>query len=421
MTVTGYGLTDGYLKEDEVRAVIIQALDTLPVDDRRLLVIVPDATRTFPMNLFFRQIARCLLPRVRALNFVVALGTHAPLSEEAMLQLFGITAEERAGDYGKVGFFNHAWDDPNALVSLGTISEAEASQISRGMVNEPIPVRINRLALEHDHLLVCGPVFPHEVVGFSGGNKYFFPGISGADIINITHWLGARLTCYATIGVKDTLVRKVIDRAATLIPRPRHALCSVVEHDGVAGLFFGLPEEAWSAAADLSAVRHIVWCDHPFKQVISVLPEMYNELWVGGKGMYKMEPVVAEGGELIIYAPHLKEISVVHGEWIRKVGYHVLEYFTKQMGKFSDVPRSILAHSSHVRGNGSFENGVEKPRIQVTLATGIPEEVCRQINLGYRDPASLDLKALSGREDEGILVVPRAGEYLHRLKSERGK
>jgi len=159
-------------------------------------------------------------------------------------------------------------------------------------------VRLNRLILDYDHLLICGPVFPHEVVGFSGGNKYFFPGIAGVDIIDFTHWLGALITSYDIIGTKNTPVRRVIDRAASFIPRPRHALCSVVTHEGVEGVFGGTPEEAWQAAANVSARVHVRYVDRPYRQVLSIMPEMYNEIWVGAKGMYKMEPVVADGGEL---------------------------------------------------------------------------------------------------------------------------
>jgi nickel-dependent lactate racemase len=143
---------------------------------------------------------------------------------------------------------------------------------------------------------------------------------------------------------------------------------------------------------------------------------MYDEIWVAGKCMYKLEPVVADGGELIIYAPHIHEISLTHGESIRSVGYHCRDYFLKQWDKFKHLPWTTMAHSTHVRGIGTYENGVEKCRIQVTLATSIPEEVCREINLGYRDPATIDPADYANREDEGVLLVPKAGEMLFHLK-----
>ncbi|MPM63683.1 hypothetical protein SDC9_110564 [bioreactor metagenome] len=256
------------------------------------------------------------------------------------------------------------------------------------------------------------------MVGFSGGNKYFFPGIAGPDIIDLSHWLGALITSYEIIGTKDTPVRALINLAASFIPRPRSAICVVDTQEGVAGVFCGTPEEAWSQAADLSAQVHIRWVDKPFQTVLSVMPLMYNEIWVGAKGMYKMEPVVADGGEVIIYAPHIHEFSVVHGKYIKQIGYHVRDYFVKQPGKFAGIPGGVLAHSTHLRGKGTYDpvNGIESPRIRVTLATGIPEAECKAVNLGYRDPAGIDVDEWISRQDENLLVVPRAGEFLYRLK-----
>lgn len=403
------------LTERQIETIVADGLNSLALNDKRVLVIIPDATRTMPLPLFFRLIAQQLLPRVKALDFLVALGTHPPLSDEALLHLVGLTAEEKAARYPNIRLLNHAWKDPNALTTIGTIPASEIEQISHGLLSQAVPVRLNKLILDYDELLICGPVFPHEVVGFSGGNKYFFPGIAGADIIDFTHWLGALITSYTIIGTADTPVRRVIDRAASFIPVSRHALCSVVTHEGVEGLFFGTPEEAWQQAARLSAQVHVRYVERPYRQVLSVMPKMYDEIWVGAKGMYKMEPVVADGGELIIYAPHIKEISVVHGAVIRQIGYHVRDYFVKQWDKFKDLPWGVLAHSTHLRGIGTYENGVERPRITVTLATGIAREECEQVNLRYRDPASIDPDEWAARNDPDVLVVPRAGEYLYRL------
>ena len=403
------------LTDQQIETIVAEGLNGLTLNDKRVLVIIPDATRTMPLPLFFRLIARHLQPRVQALDCLVALGTHPAMSDEALLRLVGLTAEEKAAHYPTVRLFNHAWKDPNALTTIGTIPAGEIEQLSNGLLAHDVPVRLNKLILDYDELLICGPVFPHEVVGFSGGNKYFFPGIAGADIIDFTHWLGALITSYAIIGTADTPVRRVIDRAASFIPRARHALCSVVTHEGVAGLFVGTPEEAWRQAADLSAQVHVRYVERPYRQVLSVMPQMYDEIWVGAKGMYKLEPVVADGGELIIYAPHIKEISVVHGAVIKQIGYHVRDYFVKQWEKFKDLPWGVLAHSTHLRGVGTYDAGVERPRIQVTLATGIPREECEQVNLGYRDPATIDPDEWAARHDPDLLVVPRAGEYLYRL------
>jgi lactate racemase len=280
-------------------------------------------------------------------------------------------------------------------------------------------VRLNRLVLEYDALLVCGPVFPHEVVGFSGGNKYFFPGIAGPEVINLTHWLGALISSFEVIGSGYTPVRAVIDRATSLIDRPKRCLAAVVADSGLAGLYFGEPTEAWQAAAALSARRHVVWVDKPFRRVLSVMPTMYEDLWTAAKGMYKVEPAVADGGEVVIYAPHLTEVSFTHGPAIEAIGYHCRDYFLRQWERFKDVPGGVLAHSTHLKGLGRYDapTGVETSRVQVTLATGISEERCRRLNLGYLDPALVDMEAWKRREHEGVLVVPRAGELLFRVRA----
>ncbi len=405
------------LNNAQIEEIIANGVDSLALNGKRVLVIVPDSTRTMPVGLFFRLLVKHLRPNAKEIAFLIALGTHPPMREDAILRMFGLTREERTNEYGDVAILNHAWQDANALVTLGEIPAEDIAQLSRGLLHQAAPVRLNKMVVEYDEVIICGPVFPHEVVGFSGGNKYFFPGIAGQDIIDLTHWLGALITSYEIIGTKNTPVRAVIDRAASLIPSSRHAFCALVTNEGVADLYFGTPEDAWSRAAERSAELHIQWKEKPYDRVLAALPEMYDELWVGAKGMYKTEPIIADGGEVIIYAPHLREISVVHGTLIRQIGYHVRDYFVKQWDAYKQIPWGVLAHSTHVRGVGSFEKGREEPRIRVTLATQIPPEECRAVNLGYCDPASIDIQEWENSKDERTLYVPHAGEYLYRLKN----
>jgi lactate racemase len=414
--VLGRGSTDRYLTDEETGMIVSQALGTLHLEGKRVLLLIPDATRSMPMPLMFHLFEEILGRRVRSLDYLVALGTHPPLSDAQLSKLVG--REVVNGRAGSSRLFNHEWLDPANFTLIGTLPAGEIGRISGGRLSQDVPVRLNKLIFDYDQLIICGPVFPHEVVGFSGGNKYFFPGIAGAEIINFTHWLGALLTNYEIIGTAHTPVRAVIDRAAALIDRPRACFSLVVTHAGLAGIFFGSPEEAWQAAADLSAQTHIIYVDKPFRRVLSVMPQMYDDLWTAGKGMYKVEPVVADGGEVVIYAPHVSEVSYTHGRLIDEVGYHCRDYFLAQPERFAHYPGGVLAHSTHVKGQGRYDatTGMEVPRVTVTLATGISEERCRRINLGYRDPASIDVAAWSGRNKEGVMIVPRAGEMLYRLK-----
>lgn len=415
--VIGFGSESATISEGQIRDICTEAFANKPLDGKKVLVIIPDHTRTAPIDVMFRVLYELLAPKLELLDFLVALGTHPPMSDEAINHRVGITDEERTSEYHKARFFNHHWKDPNQLRNIGTITADEIADVSGGLMRQQVDVTINKMVFDYDLLLIVGPTFPHEVVGFSGGNKYLIPGIAGQEIIDLFHWLGALITNPEIIGIKYTPVRKVVDKAAALLPMERMCIGLVVQGADLAGLYIGTPEEAWEAAADLSEKLHIIYKDKPFKRVLSRAPEMYDDLWTGGKCMYKLEPVVADGGELIIYAPHITEVSVSHGDIIEEIGYHVRDYFAKQMDRFGHIPGGVMAHSTHVKGIGTYEDGVEKPRVQVTLATGIPEEVCRQINLGYGDPAGINISEWRNREDEGILVVDNAGQALYRLKT----
>ena len=418
--VIGQGYVNRFLTEAETRNLMARGLEQVDLAGKRVLIIIPDATRSGPMDMFFRLFHELLDDQVAALDYLIALGTHQPMSDADIHRHLGVTAEEMAGKYKNVRVFNHHWTDPDTFTTLGIIPASEIEVISGGLFSQDVPVRLNKLIFDYGQIIVSGPVFPHEVAGFSGGNKYFFPGISGSEVIDFTHWLGAVITSYEIIGAKYTPVRAVIDRASSFIELPKLCFCSVVLGDDLAGLYIGQPEQAWSEAADLSAQIHIQWVDKRYSQVLSVMPELYDDIWTAAKGMYKMEPVIADGGEVIIYAPHISEISYTHGRVLDEVGYHVRDYFVKQWDVFKDKPWGVLAHSTHLRGIGSYENGVEKPRIQVTLATQIPPERCALVGLGYRDPTSINPSDWADREDEGILLVPHAGEMLYRLRPEVG-
>ncbi|TMD74520.1 MAG: DUF2088 domain-containing protein, partial [Chloroflexi bacterium] len=403
--VVGKGSTTATLTTEDVQDLLARADEQLLVGagldpaGKRVLVLIPDGTRTAPIPLLFRLLYEQFGGRVAQLDFLIALGTHPPMLHEAIDhlvgvtvtqrvkdepgytiktasidQLVGTTAVERAERYPNVRIFNHEWHNPQMLQTIGVISHSEAAELTEGLLADDVPVRLNRLILEYDLVLICGPVFPHEVVGFSGGAKYLFPGIAGPDIINFTHWLGALATSLRTIGIKDTAVRRVITQAAGFVKTPLLCLAMVMQGQDLHGLYIGDHIEAWSQAADLSAQLDITYVARPFHKVLSAPAEMYDDLWTGAKAMYKTEPAIADGGEVIIYAPHITEVSYTHGKLIDEIGYHVRDYFVKQWDRFQHVPGSILAHSTHVKGTGTYDaaTGIETPRISVTLATGIP-------------------------------------------------
>lgn len=412
----GKGYLDRTLSESDVLQVCAEAVETWQPDGKRLLFVIPDHSRTCPLDVMFRVLYGLLAKRAKSLDFLVALGTHPLLTPEQIYKRVGITATEHTTRYPKARFFNHEWKNPERLIEVGRFSRADIREITEGRFEMDVSVTCNRMVLDYDLVVIVGPVFPHEVVGFSGGNKYLFPGIAGQEIIDFFHWLGAVITNPVIIGNKWTPVRRVVDRAAAMLKVERRALCMVVKHHDLAGLYAGTPEDAWSAAADLSRDLHTEYHAKPFHTVLSCAPEMYDDIWTGGKCMYKIEPVVADGGKVIVYAPHITEISSVHGAILEQIGYHTRDFFLKQWERYKGYPWGVVAHSTHVKGIGTYENGVERPRVEVILATSIPEATCRKVNLGYMDPRRVKIDEYDGRQAEGVLCVRRAGEVLYRWK-----
>ncbi len=401
-------------------AQIREALSILEsrVVGENVLVLVPDSTRSLPL----RSVMSPLLETLRgasSIEVMVALGTHPPLDQLQMADLVGLGEITSLPPNLKLS--NHDFQDQAKLVQIGVIPKERLAEIAGShwhlTLGGDVVVRINEAAVRADRIIIVGPTFPHEVVGFSGGSKYLFPGISGPEMVDVLHWLGALVGIPATIGIKDTPVRALVDEAARALPTPVELAAFVVEEGAPVALFVGDLARAWSAAADLSAERHIVYLEEPLEQVWSAPSPRYQELWTAGKAVYKLEPVLADDAELIVWAPHLREVSAVHGRHIFEVGYHVLPYLLDNWEGLRHVPRAVLAHLSHVKGAGVYRDGIEQPRFKVSLATGIFEEATRKLNLGWRDPMKMDLD----HPPEGVFVVKDAGETLYRLRTASGQ
>jgi nickel-dependent lactate racemase len=407
-----------HLSDAELAAFVERNLAPLPLDGKDVVLVVPDGTRSMPLPLVMGIVHKALVGRVSKLTAVIALGTHSYMEPHEIERMFGAGPGGLEALYPGLEIVNHEWADPSQIVSVGRLSADQISELSRGAMHQAVEVEINRRIVESDVAIVIGPVFPHEVVGISGGNKYFIPGCATHDIIDLSHWVGALIGVEDIIGVATvTPVRAIINAGSELIPTERLALCLVVESG--TGLLeaaaFGTPEDAWAATASIAAESHIVYTDTPYAKFLAMMPTRYDDIWTAAKGCYKAQPAMADGGEVIIYAPHVTEVCETHPE-IYDIGYHCIEYFTKQPERFAHVPKGVVAHSTHVRGGGTYDpaTGVETNRIRVTLATAISPEVCAQVNLGYLDPAGIDLDAW--KADPEIMVVENAGEVLYRLR-----
>lgn len=411
------GGPESTLSPEEVTAFVAGALAGEDLDGRSVCLVIPDSTRSGPLPLLLSAVHGALTGRVSRLTAVIALGTHQAMTDEQISRHLGLVSGSVDATYPGMTVLNHEWWDPDTFVSLGRISSERVGELSEGRLAMEADVQFNRHVAQHDVALVLGPVFPHEVVGFSGGNKYFFPGVAGPEIINLTHWVGALITSSAIIGTRGTTpVRALIDEAAAMLPSRRLAFC-VVGQSGTSALHaaaFGTPEQAWAVAAGVSAEAHVQYLDAPLRRVVALIPTKYDDIWTAAKGFYKLEPVVADGGEVILYAPHVDQFSVTHTE-IDDIGYHCRDYFVKQWDRFSGVPWGVLAHSTHLRGTGTYDDvDGERCRVAVTLVTGIPREKVLGANLGHMAPEAFDLAAYEA--DPDTMVVTNAGEVLFRLR-----
>ena len=318
------------------------------------------------------------------------------------------------------GIFDHRWDREDELVTIGELSAALIASLTDGLMHESVPVRLNALLTpgKYDTVLVFGATMPHEVAGFAGGAKYFFPGVAGPELTHLTHWLGALATIENVIGRIETPTRRVIEAAAALVSSRIISFTSVSTRNGEGlrthALFAGDLYEAFRRAAKVSSQVHIKHIGKKYKRVVALLDRHYDELWVGGKASYKLGSIIETGGELIIYAPQLKQLSATHGHLIEKYGYAPLEH-VREMVAGSDELRAnlcVAAHLAHV-SYGSVPNaaGQLTPRYRITLATAVSEADCHKVNLGFLDHRRFNVEDY--RAESETLVVEDAGRDLY--------
>lgn len=415
--VIGYGSPQTQLSPDEMRAIVERALRAIPAQ-ARVLVIIPDKTRDDNTDTLFPFVAEILTERgVAAFDALVAQGTHVPMTEEEKrAKIGGPLANNFTGH-----IFDHRWDTASELVTLGELSAAQVSALTDGAYRQPIPVTINKLLAgdTYDTVLVMSATVPHEVAGYAGGAKYFFPGVAGPDVTNATHWVGALSTVEHTIGRVETPVRRVIEAASDLIPLRIITFNSVVTRNDERGLqthalFAGDFRRAFRLAAEVSRTVHIKYTGRKYKRVVALLDEHYDEMWVGGKASYRLGGIIEEGGELIIYAPHLHSISQTHGYLIEKYGYAPLEVVREWLTDSRELRENlcVAAHLTHVAYAGRLnEAGEIVPRYQITLASQVDAETCRRVKVNYLDYRTFDLQAWVN--DPDTLTVERAGRDLY--------
>ena len=417
-SVIGESAAEG-LDSSTLTAIVRQALEVVQPGER-VLAIIPDKTRDDNTHVLFPVATDFLARRgIASFDALVAQGTHPPMAESQKLSKIG-----SAHFSGQL--FDHRWNQPEELISLGELTAATVKQLTRGLLDNAVPVTINKLLAPgiYDTIIVFGATVPHEVAGFAGGAKYFFPGVAGPELTHTTHWLGALAGIENIIGRVDTPTRRLIEAAADLIDARIISLNMVVSRDAgneliTYALFAGDIREAFRRAAEVSRRVHIRYTGRKYKRVVALLDPHYDELWVGGKASYKLGAIIEEGGELIIYAPHLTKLSETHGALIEKYGYAPLESVRDMLGVSQELRENlcIAAHLAHVAYAGRLDqHGKIVPRYKITMATGLDEETCRRVNLGYLDHRTLDYETMS--RDPDTFIVKDAGRDLYEVSVE---
>lgn len=411
-SLVGNGSASSVLVESDFRKIVEQALETVPAK-AKVLAVIPDTSRDDNTHILFPLIDEILRSRrVQCFDALVAQGTHPPISGAEKLEKIGL--DDFAGN-----IFDHEWDNPAQLTNIGRLDADVAAKASGGEFAQSIDLTINRLILDYDLILVLGATVPHEVAGFSGGAKYFFPGISGADLTNATHWIAALAGIENIIGRIETPTRHLIELAADHINAEiinfsssvsRNSGSELVTH----ALFAGDLRLSFRGAAEVSREINVKFIDRIYERVIAVLDKHYTDLWTGGKASYKLGGLIEDGGELVIYAPHLTKLSETHGAAVEKFGYAPIEQVKEWAAGSHELQKNlcVAAHLAHVSYSGSGADP-KRPKYKITMASGLSDPLCKKVGLGFADHENFDLAAAS--DDAETLVIQNAGRDLYLL------
>lgn len=419
-SVVGAGAPAADLSRFELRAIVESALANVPANSR-VLAIIADKTRDDNTPLLFPIAAEILAAKnVRKFDALVAQGTHQPMTKLEKLHKIG--AKNLSDVPNLENIFDHQWNSPEELVTIGTLSREKVREITGGLFDKAIPLTINKLLApgNYDLILVFGGTMPHEVAGFAGGAKYFFPGVAGAELTHQTHWLAALAGIENIIGRIETAPRYLIEAAADFISARIVSFTSVVTRDDADrlrthALFAGDFRLALRRAAEVSRLVHIKYTGRKYKRVVALLDEHYDELWTGGKASYRLGAIIEEAGELIVYAPHLRCISDTHGQFIERFGgYAPLETVKKLVAQGGELENNlcVAAHLTQVAFAGrTDETGALVPRYKISLASQISEQTCRRLNLNFMNYRNFRLEDYE--HDADTLIVERAGRDLY--------
>jgi len=417
----------GELTKEQLKEIVKKSLKDFS-SVKKVLLIHPDYTRTDFSDklipLIYQELKNKGMTQIDSLN---AGGTHRAMTEKGIRVKLGLSNQ-----INFTHFYNHEYNDPQQLVTVGEISASFVEKMTKGELSQSIPVVVNKLVTEdYDLIIALSGTLPHEAAGYAGGLKVFLPGISGPEVIDLFHWAAVLVGIPQIIGTVNNSAREVINKGSSYVFNKIkvpvllfNMIFEEKEHQVIPkGLYIGVGFdgfiEAYKQAAKASSQLHVVYIDKPLECAVQVIDKSYDEIWTAGKGSYKLQSpgVMAPGGEIIIYAPHINCFhSRIEMDFaLRQIGYHCKDYVKKYLKLNPDFSKNIAAHVINVRGAGSFDvnSWKEEFDFKVTLTTGIPQEVCKSVGLGYRNPDSIRKEDFIGPEK---LWIQNGGKYLYKIK-----
>ncbi len=372
------GNPDDNLTAVDLKNGLYSALDELG-DKKKVLAVPPDMTRLHSRAGELTQMAWKYYAQ-KLTDILPAIGTHNPMTEGQICKMYGDVP---------VGLFReHNWRE--GLVTLGEVPGEYVSEISEGKVDYSWPGQVDRLLVEggFDLILSIGQVVPHEVAGMANYNKNIFIGTGGAESINKSHFLGAVYGMERIMARADTPVRKVLNYASDNFARnlPIVYVLTVIEntHNGqvTRGLFIGNDVECFNQAAQLSAKVNVQLLDKPLEKVVVYLDaEEFQSCWLGNKSIYRTRMAMADGGELIVLAPGVKEFGE-DGEidrLIRKYGYVGTDKVLELVKTQDDLKENLSAAAHLIHGSS-------EGRFTITYCPGkLTKEEVNSVNFEYAE------------------------------------
>jgi nickel-dependent lactate racemase len=341
---------------EQLRQLLEESLTKLGARNR-VLAVPPDQSREHSRAGELTRFAwQYYGDRLKAV--LPALGTHSPMRTEQIARMFGEVPQEL--------FRVHNWR--RDVETLGEVPAEFIHEKSEGKLNYPWPAQVNRLISQggFDLILSLGQVVPHEVIGMANYTKNVLIGTGGREGINRSHYLGAVYGMERIMGRAENPVRSVLNYAAErfLHQLPIVYVLTVVsrrESGGLAvrGLFIGDTSECFHLAAELSLKVNFEMLDEPIRKAVVYLdPREFQSTWLGNKAVYRTRMALADGADLIILAPGVKEFGEDKGidKLIRQYGYHgtpaTLAAVEANKDLASDL--SAAAHLIHGSSEGRF-------------------------------------------------------------------